>query len=330
MGIGPNTGASAGNGGGGSGFALGPEQNEFATNAARDTYATANAAWLTLYNAERLNWIEIGGATIQRRNAAGNAWENVTAAIRGPAGAASTVPGPAGAEGAASMVPGPAGPASTVPGPIGPTGAPGTPGGTGTTTPPTTIVNAIAYTQHGAVTVGSWRDYDVLQFIFDNGNYYPAVPITTAALRLANSVATQALLSFEQNTSLNAYSTDDSDDITISFHNSGPPFNTNSSMTVLGWFAGSKGIPGPVGPPGAGSTILAADESVDLPNPITKINAVGAGIVATEIGGVLTLTVAGGGGGTPVQTHTEQYLAGKATQNFESGRFHRRSGHCLS
>ena len=97
-----------------------------------------------------------------------------------------------------------------------------------------------------------------------------------------------------------------------------PALNANSTMTVFGWFAGNNGnngIQGPIGPVGPGSTILAADEGVDLPNPITKLNAVGVGIVATEIGGVLTLTVVGGGGGMPA-THTEQYLAGKATQNF--------------
>ena len=182
---------SAGGGGGGSGFSLGPEQNEFATAAARNTYATANADWLALYNDDRSLWIQTG-VNIQRRNAAGSAWETVTAVIRGPTGATSTVPGPAGsagAAGAASTVPGPAGAASTVPGPIGPTGAPGTPGGLGTATPPTTIVDASVYTQHGAVTVGSWRDYDMLQFVFYNGTYYPAVLIMTAALKLANAAS---------------------------------------------------------------------------------------------------------------------------------------------
>lgn len=83
---------------GGAGFALGPVQNEFATNAARNTYATANAAWLALYNADRSNWIRVGGAAgaIQRRNAAGTGWEDVTGIVSGRAGADSTVPGPAG------------------------------------------------------------------------------------------------------------------------------------------------------------------------------------------------------------------------------------------
>ena len=83
---------------GGSGFSLGPVQNEFTDNAARDAYATANAAWLALYNGDRSFWIRVGGAagTVQRRNAAGTDWENVTGIISGPAGADSTVPGPAG------------------------------------------------------------------------------------------------------------------------------------------------------------------------------------------------------------------------------------------
>ena len=77
-----------GGGGGGSGFSLGPVQNEFATDAARNTYATANAAWLALYNADRSFWIQVGGVAgaIQRRNAAGDDWETVTGLIRGPTG----------------------------------------------------------------------------------------------------------------------------------------------------------------------------------------------------------------------------------------------------
>ena len=74
--------------GGGSGFALGPEENEFATATARNSYATANAAWLALYNGDRSLWIQVGGVTgaIQRRNAAGNDWETVTGLIRGRTG----------------------------------------------------------------------------------------------------------------------------------------------------------------------------------------------------------------------------------------------------
>ncbi len=78
-----------GGGGRGSGFALGPAQNEFADAAARDTYAGGNAAWLAEYNADRSFWIRVGGAAgnIQRRNAAGNGWENVTGVVSGPRGA---------------------------------------------------------------------------------------------------------------------------------------------------------------------------------------------------------------------------------------------------
>ena len=88
-------------GGGGSGFALGPEQNEFDTAALRNSYATANAAWLALYNADRSLWIQVGGVTgdIQRRNAAGDDWETVTGLIRGPVG----IPGPMGMLSAAQL-----------------------------------------------------------------------------------------------------------------------------------------------------------------------------------------------------------------------------------
>ena len=81
----PRQNGGKGVGGSGGGFALGPEQNEFADATARNSYATANAAWLALYNADRANWIEVG-VDIQRRNAAGNAWEDVSGIIRGSEG----------------------------------------------------------------------------------------------------------------------------------------------------------------------------------------------------------------------------------------------------
>ena len=91
--------AQGGGGRGGSGFALGPAQNTFngngraAAEAARDAYANANAAWLARYNADLLFWIQLtwtgGNYALQRRNAAGNGWEDVTNAIAGPRG-----PGP--------------------------------------------------------------------------------------------------------------------------------------------------------------------------------------------------------------------------------------------
>ena len=59
-----------GMGGSGTGFALGPEQNEFTSAATRNTYATANPTWLALYNADRSLWIHTG-VNIQRRNVAG-------------------------------------------------------------------------------------------------------------------------------------------------------------------------------------------------------------------------------------------------------------------
>ena len=84
--------------GGGEGFSLGPKQNEFVDVAARDAYATANPIWLALYNTDRSFWIEVGGVTgdIQRRNAAGDDWENVTAIIRGGRGSAGNAGAPGG------------------------------------------------------------------------------------------------------------------------------------------------------------------------------------------------------------------------------------------
>ena len=89
-----------GSGGGGGVLGLGPAQNTFgdattanraAAEALRDAYANAQAAWLALYNENRSFWIRLvwaAGTIEQRRNAAGDAWEDVTNVIRGRPGAA--------------------------------------------------------------------------------------------------------------------------------------------------------------------------------------------------------------------------------------------------
>ena len=83
---------------GGGGFTFGPEQHDFGTDTTtdraaaetlRDMYAGANADWLAEYNGNlnffiRLIWS--AGSIIQRRNEAGNAWEDVVNVIAGPAG----------------------------------------------------------------------------------------------------------------------------------------------------------------------------------------------------------------------------------------------------
>ena len=74
-------------GGGGGAYGLGPAPNTFADATARDAQATADAAWLTQYNDNRFFWIR-NGTNIQRRNAAGNGWENVTLVVQGRRGSA--------------------------------------------------------------------------------------------------------------------------------------------------------------------------------------------------------------------------------------------------
>lgn len=86
----------------GTGFTLGPQQNTFgdsttadqaAAEALRDTYTTANADWLALYNTNRSNFIQLiwnGGDLLQRRNVGGTAWEDGTNVIIGPVGPAGT------------------------------------------------------------------------------------------------------------------------------------------------------------------------------------------------------------------------------------------------
>ena len=62
-------------------YTLGPGTNVFTSNTTRDTYFTANADILALYNADRTLLIESGTA-VQRRNAAGDAWETATGAVK--------------------------------------------------------------------------------------------------------------------------------------------------------------------------------------------------------------------------------------------------------
>ena len=78
-------GGDGGGAGGGSAYGLGPATNTFADATARDAYAGANNDWLTQYNNNRFFWIRTG-TNIQRRNAAGNGWENVTAVVQGAQG----------------------------------------------------------------------------------------------------------------------------------------------------------------------------------------------------------------------------------------------------
>ena len=89
-----------GGGGGSASYGLGPPTNTFSSNAARDTYAAANAAWLAQYNENRFFWIR-SGTVIQRRNADGDGWENVTAVVQGRRGE----PGPAASVNAGNVDP---------------------------------------------------------------------------------------------------------------------------------------------------------------------------------------------------------------------------------
>ena len=86
--------------GGGGGLTLGPPTNTFTAatqalaEAARDAYATANAAWLAQYDAEptftiEINWpVAVTDTLYQSRRS--SAWADVTGLIRGKKGAAGT------------------------------------------------------------------------------------------------------------------------------------------------------------------------------------------------------------------------------------------------
>ena len=98
-------GGKGGNGGGGR--SLGPSPNVFGTSTTtnraaaetlRNTQATDDTDWLALYNDDRGNFIQLvwdDGDVVQRRNVAGDAWEDVTDILVGP-------PGPQGETGGAT------------------------------------------------------------------------------------------------------------------------------------------------------------------------------------------------------------------------------------
>ena len=82
---------------GGGGLTLGPPTNAFTAatqalaEAARDTYAAANAAWLAQYDAEAtftiiLTWPVVPANTVYQSRRS-NAWADVTGLVRGPKGA---------------------------------------------------------------------------------------------------------------------------------------------------------------------------------------------------------------------------------------------------
>ena len=85
--------------------------------------------------------------------------------------------------------------------------------------------------------------------------------------------------------------------------------------------AGTDGATGPAGADGAdgAGAAPAQDEGTQVVATPTAYNFVGDGVVVTDVGGVATVTIAGGGGNVP--THTDQYLAGKATSAFVAADF---------
>ena len=118
--------------------------------------------------------------------AIGTSWKEVNTGPRGPAGPASTVPGPRGLRGPAgpaSTVPGPrgpAGPASTVPGPKGDKGDKGDQGDRGPRGPAGDVASITAQTIIGAILAGSVQQKVEVRTIIDaaarvhnhDGRYY--------------------------------------------------------------------------------------------------------------------------------------------------------------
>jgi hypothetical protein len=97
------------------------------------------------------------------------------------------------------------------------------------------------------------------------------------------------------------------------------------SGTTLTYLAGSIPIPGDnhlalfgTTTGGAGTTVAVADEGTPLTAAVTNLNFVGAGVTATAVGSVVTVTIPGGGGGGSVSIQDEgsQVSAAATTINF--------------
>ena len=79
---------------------------------------------------------------------------------------------------------------------------------------------------------------------------------------------------------------------------------------------GNTGIQGPIGPAGPAGGLSWQDEMTAL-GAFTTINLVGAGVTGVVAGGVLTITIPGGGG-TPAQTHSI-YIGWRVAGNIPTG-----------
>ncbi len=96
------------------------------------------------------------------------------------------------------------------------------------------------------------------------------------------------------------------------------------SGTTLTYLAGSIPIPGDnhlalfgTTTGGAGTTVAVADEGTPLTAAVTNLNFVGAGVTATAVGSVVTVTIPGGGGGSvSIQDEGSQVSAAATTINF--------------
>lgn len=112
-------------------------------------------------------------------------------------------------------------------------------GGGGESTPPVVLVDAEAYTEHGDVTIEGWRDYDFIQFFCTHGtNTYQSEPVNTAQLVLLSPV----LVPMGRNVAWTLTISATDDDLISLAASSGtgvPSPNANSTITVIGWFAGT-------------------------------------------------------------------------------------------
>ena len=96
----------------------------------------------------------------------------------------------------------------------------------------------MAYTAHGNVTVAGWRDYDFIQFLYTNTNTYQSEAINTARLIAQSPVVNPMGRNVQWTFTIDA-TDDDVIAISTSSGNAVPAPSATSTITVIGWNAGT-------------------------------------------------------------------------------------------
>ena len=107
-----------------------------------------------------------------------------------------------------------------------------------TPTPPTTLVDSVAYESHGDVEIVGWRDFDFIQFMYTatNGNTYPSDVFNTGKLIALSPFVSPMGRNVQWTFTIDA-TDDDVIAVSASAGNAVPAPSTGSTLTVIGWYA---------------------------------------------------------------------------------------------